>query len=465
MQNGLKRLSNQLNSFNYQLSGLNGDGAGAEESTAGAAGAATFGADFFEDFFLEDFFFEVFFADFFFADFFFFATFFLATFFLEDFFADFFLATLRFATFLLEDFFADFFFDTLRFELFLLELFFDFLRAATYPPYGVELLPIFLHYIQVNIQSVPTFLTSIYCDSCCLKPLILSHMNNTISRRGLIALIASMLSWGLGNPFADMAIDAFSITQLLLLEISIGFAFVALYVLIKFRRLRLSWKIALALGLLEPGFTYLFGNIGYANGSVSTGLIVMSTEVFFVAIIGALFLKEVISLRIALSIVMGFFGVIIAVSQVGNSGVDNWLGVFAFIAAALSASLYVIVARIYATKNNVVDLVFGQLLVGTIFALVIFFGTNSNFDNATTIELKYWLAALFAGLFGVAIPFLLFNYASSLVPTKYSALALNAIPVVGIGFGALLGRGVPTPIQALGGLIVVVSLYVGTRQK
>jgi drug/metabolite transporter (DMT)-like permease len=463
LRNGLKRLSKQLNSFNYQLSGLNGDGAGA--STAGAAGAATFGADFLEDFFFEDFFADFFLAVFFFADFFFFATFFLATFFLEDFFADFFLATLRFATFFLEDFFADFFFDTLRFELFLLELFFDFLRAATYPPYGVELLPIFLHYIQVNIQPVPTFLTSIYCDSCCLNPLILSHMNNTISRRGLVALIASMLSWGLGNPFADMAIDAFSITQLLLLEISIGFAFVALYVLIKFRRLRLSWKIALALGLLEPGFTYLFGNIGYANGSVSTGLIVMSTEVFFVAIIGALFLKEVISLRIALSIVMGFFGVVIAVSKVGDSGVDNWLGVFAFIAAALSASFYVIVARIYATKNNVVDLVFGQLLVGTIFALVIFFGTNSNFDNASSIELKYWLAALFAGLFGVAIPFLLFNYASSLVPTKYSALALNAIPVVGIGFGALLGRGVPTPIQALGGLIVVVSLYVGTRQK
>jgi drug/metabolite transporter (DMT)-like permease len=463
LRNGLKRLSKQLNSFNYQLSGLNGDGAGA--STAGAAGAATFGADFLEDFFFEDFFADFFLAVFFFADFFFFATFFLATFFLEDFFADFFLATLRFATFFFEDFFADFFLTTLRFELFLLELFFDFLRAATYPPYGVELLPIFLHYIQVNIQPVPTFLTSIYCDSCCLNPLILSHMNNTISRRGLIALIASMLSWGLGNPFADMAIDAFSITQLLLLEISIGFAFVAIYVVIKFRRLRLSWKIALALGLLEPGFTYLFGNIGYANGSVSTGLIVMSTEVFFVAIIGALFLKEVISLRIALSIVMGFFGVVIAVSKVGDSGVDNWLGVFAFIAAALSASFYVIVARIYATKNNVVDLVFGQLLVGTIFALLIFFGTNSNFNNASSIELKYWLAALFAGLFGVAIPFLLFNYASSLVPTKFSALALNAIPVVGIGFGALLGRGVPTPIQALGGLIVVVSLYVGTRQK
>ena len=458
MRNGLKRLAKQLNSFNYQLSGLNGDGAGA--STAGAAGAATFGADFLEDFFLEDFF-----ADFFFAVFFFFATFFLATFFLEDFFADFFLATLRFATFFLEDFFADFFLTTLRFELFLLELFFDFLRAATYPPYGVELLPIFLHYIGGNIQSVPTFLTNIYCVFWCLNPLILSHMNNTISRRGLVALIASMLSWGLGNPFADMAIDAFSITQLLLLEISIGFAFVAIYVVIKFRRLRLSWKIALALGLLEPGLTYLFGNIGYANGTVSTGLIVMATEVFFVALIGALFLKEVISLRIALSIVMGFFGVVIAVSKVGESGVDNWLGVFAFIAAALSASFYVIVARIYATETNVVDLVFGQLLIGTIFALVIFLVTNSNFSNASSIELKYWLAALFAGLFGVAIPFLLFNYASSLVPTKYSALALNAIPVVGIGFGALLGRGIPTPIQALGGLIVVVSLYVGTREK
>ena len=290
-------------------------------------------------------------------------------------------------------------------------------------------------------------------------------MNNTISTRGLVALIASMLSWGMANPFADMALDAFSITQLLLLEISIGFAFVALYVLIKVRKLKLRWKIALALGLLEPGFTYLFGNIGYANGTVSTGLIVMATEVFFVAIIGALFLKEKISARLGLSILMGFFGVLLAVSGVSNSGVDNWLGVSAFTAAAIAASLYVIVARIYATQNNVVDLVFGQLLVGTFFALIIFFGTNSNFNNASSIEFKYWLVAVLAGLFGVAIPFLLFNYASSLVPTRYSALALNAIPVVGIGFGAVLGRGLPTPIQALGGLIVVVSLYVGTRQK
>ena len=290
-------------------------------------------------------------------------------------------------------------------------------------------------------------------------------MNHTISTRGLVALIASMLSWGMANPLADMALDAFSITQLLLLEISIGFAFVALYVLIKVRKLKLRWKIALALGLLEPGFTYLFGNIGYANGTVSTGLIVMSTEVFFVVIIGALFLREKISGRIAISIIVGFFGVLLAVSGVRNSGVDNWLGVSAFFAAAIAASLYVIVARLYATQNNVVDLVFGQLLVGTVFALIIFFGTNSNFNNASSIEFKYWLVAVMAGLFGVAIPFLLFNYASSLVPTRFSALALNAIPVVGIGFGALIGRGLPTPIQALGGLIVVVSLYVGTRQK
>ena len=80
-------------------------------------------------------------------------------------------------------------------------------------------------------------------------------MNNTISRRGLVALIASMLSWGLGNPFADMAIDAFSITQLLLLEISIGFAFVALYVLIKFL---LGYNIIFQFFLLYFFFTFFF---------------------------------------------------------------------------------------------------------------------------------------------------------------------------------------------------------------
>jgi len=314
-------------------------------------------------------------------------------------------------------------------------------------------------------KQYPLFSPFSEWEICGGNPLTLSHMNNTLSKRGLFALIASMVSWGLANPFADLAIDAFSVPQLLLLEIGFGFVVVAIYLMIRARRIRFSWKIALALGLLEPGFTYLFGNIGYANGTVSTGLIVMSTEVFFVAIIGALFLKEKISLRIAASIVVGFFGVIIATSQVSSSGVDNWLGVSAFTAAAIAASLYVIVARIYAKDNKVVDLVFGQLLVGTIFAVLIFLGTNSNFDNASDIESKYWIAAVLSGLFGAAIPFLLFNYASTLVPTRYSALALNAIPIVGIGFGAMLGRGIPSPIQAIGGLIVVLSLYVGTREK
>jgi drug/metabolite transporter (DMT)-like permease len=290
-------------------------------------------------------------------------------------------------------------------------------------------------------------------------------MNTAISTRGLVALIASMLSWGLANPFADLAIDGFSITQLLVVEIGFGFILVAIYLLIRGRRLKLNWKIALILGLLEPGLTYLLGNVGYANGTVATGLIVMATEVFFVAILGALFLKEKISFRIMISILLGFLGVVVAVSQVNSNGQDNWLGVFAFLLAAISAALYVIVARQKASTENVVDLVFGQLLIGTVFSLIIFVTTRSNFTNAQSIENKYWLAAFASGIFGAAIPFLLFNYASALVPTRYSALALNAIPVVGIGFGSLLGRGVPSTIQVIGGLIVVLSIYVGTHEN
>jgi len=288
-------------------------------------------------------------------------------------------------------------------------------------------------------------------------------MTTNYSRRGFIALILAMISWGLGNPFADMALDAFAVSQLLVLEIGFGFVIVAMFLAWRRRKLKINWKLAAALGLLEPGFTYLFGNIGYSRGTVSTGLIVMASEVFFVAIIGAVFLKEFISPRMIFSIILGFGGVVVAVSEVRSGGEDSWFGVFAFTLSAIFASLYVVVARIYAVKENVVDLVFGQLFVGTIFAFIIFVLSGSNFPESNSFELKYWLAAFCSGLFGAALPFILFNYASSLVATKYSALALNAIPIVGIGFGGLLGRGLPTPIQALGGLIVVLSLYVGTR--
>lgn len=292
----------------------------------------------------------------------------------------------------------------------------------------------------------------------------LSYVNQRVSKVGLLALLASMISWGLANPFADKAIDAFSVTQLLFIEIAVGLIFVFLFAVLMRREIRINWKVAIMLGLLEPGFTYLFGNIGYSNGTVSTGLIVMATEVFFVAIIASIYLKEKISTRVLVSIVVGFFGVVIAVSEVSSSGTNSLLGVFAFLLASISAAFYVIVARLKATTENVLDLVLGQLLIGTVFALFLFLLTGANLENVSNISNSYWIAAIFSGIFGAAIPFLLFNYASALVPTRYSALALNAIPVVGIGFGAMLGRGVPTLIQALGGAIVVLSLYFGTRE-
>lgn len=281
-------------------------------------------------------------------------------------------------------------------------------------------------------------------------------------------LFLSMLSWGVANPFSDIAVDQMSVGLMFVIEVGAGALLLTVVGLFRRTLSFAMWKWALVLGLLEPGLTYLFGNLGYASGTVSTGLIIMQSEVLFLAYFGWLFMRERISQRELIALILGSVGAVTVGWAAVNEGLGSVFSTVAFAIAALAAAGYAISARRIGVDNpevNVFALTWLQSVVSLVLALLVFPITSQLGNHHLTPDSHHYLAAIAAGVFGVAIPFVLFIEAAKVVPARHSALALNVIPVAGIAIGAVLGRGLPTSLQYIGGAVVLLSLFVMQRQS
>lgn len=285
-------------------------------------------------------------------------------------------------------------------------------------------------------------------------------------RRAYLWLILSTISWGISNPFSDVALEELPVSEMFMIEIGSG----ALLLSVFFKRSwrHLPWKWVLILGLLQPGLTYLFGNIGYASGTVVTGLIIMSAEVLLLALFGAMFLKEQLKQRDAFALTGGFLGAVLAGYSAQAAGIGNLWSNLAFALAATAAAGYAVVIRKIAVEIEQLDFVglaWGQALVSLALATAAFPFNAAIAGPGGAPTLTNYLAAIGAGIFGVALPFILYAKAATLVKTAHAAVALNLIPIVGIGFGAMIGRGLPTNLQLIGGALVISSVLLLERRE
>jgi drug/metabolite transporter (DMT)-like permease len=289
-------------------------------------------------------------------------------------------------------------------------------------------------------------------------------------------MILSMVGWGLGNPIGDIAVEFIDPVSVFVIELFSGLLlFFALALVIPSLRSAIKqvpWKLALPFGLLQPGLAYLLGNIGWQYGTVTTGAILMSSEVIFLAIGGALFLREKLNLWSVVALLVGVTGAIIVgiagqssnpetsgqfVTVLGMSVSAGLIGAIAFLGVGLCGAIYGLLMRRLKSEINTTALTLGQMTSATFFSVVILIATQTELATPQSVG-NYFYVAVLAGIIGTTLPFLLFNFAAPNLTTKQTALTLNIIPVVAILFGAVLGRGLPVGAQYVGIVLVLVSL-------
>ncbi|MBU6264127.1 MAG: DMT family transporter, partial [Actinomycetales bacterium] len=127
-------------------------------------------------------------------------------------------------------------------------------------------------------------------------------------------LVAAMISWGLSNPLADLAVSGLSAPAQTVLEIGSGFLIIALFYVFRPTKFRngtykdVSWKVAAFLGAVQPGFAWLMGNYGYTVATASTGVILLNMEALFTVFWAAIWLKDRIAHHEMFAVLLGIIG-------------------------------------------------------------------------------------------------------------------------------------------------------------
>ena len=277
----------------------------------------------------------------------------------------------------------------------------------------------------------------------------------------ILILIASMISWGISNPLADLAITKFSPLLLSLIECGVGFIFLALVTLIRRRKPYIPWHLVIPIGIMQPGLAWLFGNTGYTHETASTGVLILTGETLFTVLIGVFWLGDRLTHRQWVYFVLGMSGV--AIASATGARLDASSTSIYFVLSAILFGIYANILRKHLSEYSPIDLALGQTFISVVFLTTFF--TFSGQVIPTSVSPHIWLSALLSGLFGVGLPFVAYNYALQNLPGRITGPSLNIIPIAGVAASIVLGRGAPTLAQLIGGLIVITSVALISQKE
>jgi drug/metabolite transporter (DMT)-like permease len=275
------------------------------------------------------------------------------------------------------------------------------------------------------------------------------------------ALLLASLLWGAAITGTKYALDGFDPFTLLLIQI--GAATAALWTLVVLRGVRTSvskvrskraWKLAVVLGLLEPGIANLSETFGLSHTTAAEGALVTALEAAFVVVLAAALLGERITRTTALAVALAFIGLIVL--QGGNPFGGYGLGDLYVALGVLSAATYTIVAKRFGDDEDPLALTAYQFTAATGLALLVVGGRwlDGRAALPTGVPAKYWCAAVGVGVFGFAVSFLLFNATISRVNAGAASIVLNSIPLFGI-VSAVIFLGESLQLEGIIGALLI----------
>lgn len=272
-----------------------------------------------------------------------------------------------------------------------------------------------------------------------------SFMTKKLSRNAIIGYPAGIITgvtYGL-NPLFGVPLmnNGASIESILFFRYLFAVLILGAFMLVRRQSFKISWKqagVLLVLGLLYCSSSIcLFGSYNYIASGLATTLVFLYPVL--VAII-MVFLRVVPSWQVWLAIAITFIGVLI-MTQDGNSGSINPIGVLLSLGSAFVYALFIIIINRSKTISNITNslLTFYALLVGGIVFLgkIIYSNTNMMIGINSSFD---WL-----NLIGLAI-----------LPTVVSTATL-AVATRNIGATKASVLGVFEPITA----ILVGTIFLG----
>jgi len=287
-------------------------------------------------------------------------------------------------------------------------------------------------------------------------------MNNKTYISLLLAFVS--LVWAGSFVAVRMTVKEISPVDLGFLRFLVATPFMVLILLLSKKETRLPAKELLSLsvlGLTGVTLLYIFQFIGIEYTTASTSAVLINTNVIFIVLLSATFLKEKFPLRKSAGIALSFVGVLVVIfAQMTNENIafSNvfLIGCIFIILSAFCWAIYSIVGKRLLGKYDPFTVTTYAFVLGTIFFLPVVLPDIT--DVIQGVSFNGWMAILYLALICSVFGYVAWYYALSRIEAGRAAVFLNLIPLFTIVISFFTGE-IPTFIFLIGAILIIYGVY------
>lgn len=289
-------------------------------------------------------------------------------------------------------------------------------------------------------------------------------MSRTLA--GLLSGLGAASIWGVMYVVSKVVLNVIPPFTLITTRLLLGGG--ALWLLLAVRgglhvTRRQFWSV-FGVGSIGYGISLGFQFVGTKLSTAANGSLVTSATPAFILLFAWLILRERITLRRLLALVISTLGVI-AVIDPRSARLDPglFLGNLSLLAAALTWALYSVLIRVVTRQIDVISVSLIAFL-GGLPIVVPASAVELSSGSVGAITLGIVAGVLFLGLIATAVAMVMWNNSFALLDASIASLTFFAQPVVGSFLGWLLLKEAITPLFLVGGLLIAVGLLVASRE-
>lgn len=294
---------------------------------------------------------------------------------------------------------------------------------------------------------------------------------NTFAKKYFFIIIGMpIVFWALVFPFIKIALEELSpvnLTIMRLLVVCIVFLILLIVKPNKFSKIQKKDIGPIFLVGFLGIIIYHFGlNYGEQYISASAASVIIATIPIFVVILAAIFLKEKITIKIVLGVILSLVGVVV-ISTVGRSDalleVKYISGALAVILAAALGAGYTVAGKKMLQRYSALSLTVYVCLLGSL-GLIPFI-SSSLFEEVAAMSLTGWSVVIFLGVFPTVVGYVLWYVALEIKSASEVSVYLYFVPVLSTIISYIFFRDEITWLFVFGGALVILGLHVVNKQS
>lgn len=226
------------------------------------------------------------------------------------------------------------------------------------------------------------------------------------------------------------------------------------------------WGLLFQIGFIGYFISIAAQFIGTKLSSAHMGSLITTLSPMFLSVFAIVLLKEKMTFRQGISLILAFMGVIVIVGLPAAQGAENniW-GILFLLLAGISFGYYSAVSRKGSRYYSPIQLTTIGIWIATLFTFPTIFFETGEWQTSDLFSWPIILSSLYLGIIATAIAFFSWNQGLKLTPSHRAGLFFFLQPVVGSLFGWLFLDERLSVSFFLGSVFIVIGVYLSMREK